>query len=534
LSDYRRWRSTHDAIHASQAIAKPVLMMPVVFGILVVIPDTSKSSDIEVTLRSLSAQMNAQLEVHALVGQSLRQECERICAELRLNRTLAFVDQAEGAWLVALANCRGDLLAAIWAGDELRPWALCEIARCMRIGSEDVDLIYADHDVLTATGYAEPHFNPAWSPVFLSHYNYIGNTWFVRATTLRRLIEPAATVDATELLLRVGKEGGIISHIPAILTSVHYQEERACPRSLPASESKARPLVSIIVPSRAADPQGLETCLAGLVEGTSYGNVEILVILNNLADPAPSLDWLAALPVTVLHRDGPFNWSAINNFAARQARGDFLLFLNDDVVVQDPDWLLFMVSTMADDRAAAVGPVLEYENGTVQHAGINFVYHGGGAQHLFRNFDLQHPNARWLARFPREVSAVTGACMLVRRSAFERLKGFDEAFAIVSNDTDFCIRLWREGMTVLLEPRARLVHHEGISRAGLAEMDDVLRFWDKWEAFLRAGDVFWNPNLAFDRDDWSADLELIEWRSPRTINSKTGTTVKWPEDGTSL
>jgi O-antigen biosynthesis protein len=118
------------------------------------------------------------------------------------------------------------------------------------------------------------------------------------------------------------------------------------------------------------------------------------------------------------------------------------------------------------------------------------------------------------------VSGVTGACMLVGKREFDELGGFDERYALVSNDTDFCLRARHRGLTILAEPRATLVHHEGLSRGGMEEMPDVLRFWDQWEPALRAGDEYWNPNLSIDDDSWQVDARLVRKHPPRISRRK--------------
>jgi O-antigen biosynthesis protein len=522
-SRYRQWRAKHDDLRTaprrrqfgSCAGARSVAVLLVVSGLET--PD-----EFEVTLRSLRAQTHPDVRVYAVCGEAAGPQLRCLYEKLAFPTKLSVYPGSPRQWLTALRQCDADLIAAIWVGDELRPWTCADVAECSLVEAGPVDLVYADHDCLNLEGYADPMFKPGWSPVFLRHCNYIGESWFISRHALHAMnSRDLAQVGsgAHSVLIELSQAKAVVAHIPSMLFSLGRNNPgRAFPPEAMDTQLEAvggrLPRVSVIVPTRVADDEGLRTCLTGVLERTSYPELEIIVVPNNLSSPGADA-WLHALPVRVVPWRAEFNWSAINNFAATRASGEMLLFLNDDVAITHPDWLSNMVLLQRQTGAAASGPLLTYHDLRTQHAGINFVYHGGGAQHLFRGCDRHERNAQWLARYPREVSAITGACMLVNRSAFEAVGGFDESFAIASNDTDFCIRLGQAGMAVLINPTATLIHHEGISRAGIAEMEDVLRFWSKWEPFLRRGDPFWNPNLAFDRDNWVPDCDLVDWHLPR-------------------
>ncbi len=261
--------------------------------------------------------------------------------------------------------------------------------------------------------------------------------------------------------------------------------------------------MSIIIPTRLSDEQIISKCFDGLERKTDYPHLEVIVLLNNINDPGAIDRHLATRAFKVIQCDGPFNWSKVNNFGAAQSSGDLLLFMNDDVEPLDDQWLKALVRALTHSNADVAGSLLRYSNGTIQHAGVHFVDYGGGARHLLRFSTGDEPALRWLSHFPREVSAVTGACLLTTRACFSAMKGFDEDLALVCNDTDYCLRVWQSKKSVIIQPESRLIHHEGISRTGMSETIDVEVFWKKWGKTLEKGDFFTNPNLDSRRDDWT-------------------------------
>jgi GT2 family glycosyltransferase len=254
-------------------------------------------------------------------------------------------------------------------------------------------------------------------------------------------------------------------------------------------------------------------CFNGLVERTDYPNLEVIVVVNNVPDVAAAKAFLANWPFTVRVWDGAFNWSAINNFGAKHATGDYLLFLNDDVEPVDPDWLKHMVRIARVHAVGAVGATLRYSNNTLQHAGITISNHAGASRHcgrhVFRFCLGDEAHIASLAHHDHECRAVTGACLLTRRDCFDVVNGFDETLALVTNDTDYCLRLAEKGYSSIVASEAVLIHDEGISRGGMAEDDDVKQFWKRWAARLSAVDPFTNPNLDIDKDDWSINAGAV-------------------------
>jgi GT2 family glycosyltransferase len=195
----------------------------------------------------------------------------------------------------------------------------------------------------------------------------------------------------------------------------------------------------------------------------------------------------------------------MNNLAAREAKGEVLLFLNNDIEVVAPNWIEAMLEHAQRPEVGAVGAKLVYPDGTVQHAGV-VVGIGGFADHAFRHLDGGAPGYLHLASLVRDVSAVTGACMMVRRQVFESLGGFDERLRVAFNDVDFCLRLGERGLGVVYTPHAVLTHHESASRGALHPRSEYLFMRRRWGELVARGDPFYNPNLTLDREDFGIDV----------------------------
>jgi O-antigen biosynthesis protein len=240
------------------------------------------------------------------------------------------------------------------------------------------------------------------------------------------------------------------------------------------------------------------SCLASLEETSGYPIDEIVLVDNGSIDPET---WelrrrLERRPATrVLEDPRPFNWAALNNAAAATCSSEMLLFLNNDIEATTSGWLKELVAQGQRPEIGAVGARLIYPDGKLQHAGV-VIGLGGIASHLFVGMPKgQHGYFHW-DQVVRQYTAVTAACMLVRRSVFEEIGGFDESFVVGFNDVDFCIRLERAGYGVLYTPHAELTHYESISRGLSGFYGDYQRFLDRWMEVLRKEDPHYNPNLS--------------------------------------
>jgi ADP-heptose:LPS heptosyltransferase/GT2 family glycosyltransferase len=403
----------------------------------------------------------------------------------------------------------------------------------------DRDLLYGDEVRQSPVSREIEHFfKPDFSPDLLLSTNYIGRTWAATSALLARTGATPASLTAQgeyDLLLRCAEYATGVHHVPKLLCQRFAMElddpgleqaalERALDRRgiagavLPTSiegtwrvkravPSKGK--VSIIIPTCAS--QGyIETCINSLRGKTAYRDFEIVCVDNIPKSAIAWKIWLQQNADKVIDIPAAFNWSVFNNRASEIADGEFLLFMNDDIEIIQDDWLDAMMEHARRPEVAVTGPQLLYRDGKVQHAGM-FLSNNGIGRHAFRFAPKDDPCYFGLALTQRNVIAVTGACMLVRRETFERLGRFEEAHEIVNNDLDFCLRAHRAGLLTVFTPYATLTHHELASRANLKEVFDLTHFNAAWKTTFAAGDPYFNPRLSRHYDDYRPDDEPVQW-----------------------
>jgi GT2 family glycosyltransferase len=440
----------------------------------------------------------------------------------------------------ALSLATGDFVALLDHDDELPPEALFCIVELLN-KHPDIDLIYTDEDKLDADGQrVEPFFKPDWSPDLLLSMNYITHLSCFRRSQLEEIGGFRQRLDGSQdydLLLRFTERARRIAHLPKIL--YHW---RKVPGSAAASTAakpfayeagrqaledavKRRgrdarvanvlpgvyavrysivgtPLVSIIIPTRDRWPL-LQQCLQSIEEKTRYPRYEIIILDNDSCEPE-SMRGLNAVADKwrVLPYPGPFNFAALNNFGAGHARGDYLVFLNNDTQVLEPDWLGALLEHAQRPEVGAVGARLHYPDGRIQHAGLVLGV-GGVADHAFKGVRGDTLTYFALGEVVRNVSAVTGACMMVSRRVFQEIGGFDERLHVALNDVDLCLRLGQRGYLIVYTPFALLYHHESGTRGRLHPPADEELVWNEWGELIRHGDPYYNVNLTLSRTDWS-------------------------------
>ncbi len=492
------------------------------------------------TLRSLHAQAWPHWQAVVLAPDGLAPERlpGRIAAEepelAARVRVLAEAGERPLAALPGLDDAeRPGFLCVLRAGDLLGPDALLEAALASGL-DRGADLLYGDerrHEPVSSK--MAPFFKPDWSPDLLLSTNYIGRPWFAAAGLVARAgltVPELRRQGEWDAVLRLSEQAGGIRHIRRLLAERYEIEpdtvaqERAAlkraiarrriagrvePGCLPHVHRLRRTvntigLVSIIIPTRAS--RGLiKTTIETIRANTRYPRIEIVAIDNIPETERRWKRWLHQHADTIVAIDEAFNWSRFNNCAAAAAKGEFLLFLNDDVEVSDPEWLDALLEHGQRPEVGVVGPQLLYPDGKVQHAGL-FLSDTKG-RHAFRFADADDPGPFGLARTQRNMIAVTGACFLVSRANFDALGGFDENHTVVNNDLDFCLRAVARGLAVVFTPHTRLIHHELASRAHLPDQFDTSRFDAAWRTRLLLGDPFHNPRLARDRDDYAPEPE---------------------------
>jgi GT2 family glycosyltransferase len=491
----------------------------------------AREEALSATLRSLAVQVHPHWRLCLVADPTTeRAAVDRMieAATLDPRVTVEVLDDAAAGltegWASGLERVEGALLAVLDIGVELAPHALLRVMEQLR-SRPSAEMLYADEDRLDAGQRVAPFFKPGWSPELVLSRNYLGRFLVFTRSLLDRAGGFGAGVPGAEffdLALRLTERTaeihrlpGPLCHVPARGEGAGEPERVALERALPRRGIQGtvesigphrhrirrtvvgEPLVSIVIPTRDR-LEMLRPCLTSILERSSYRAFEILVADNQSRDPA-TLRFLAELPSPhrVVRCPMPFNWSAINDRAAREARGEQLLFLNNDVEVISPDWIQAMLEHGQRPEVGAVGAKLVYPDGTVQHAGV-VVGLEGFAGNAFVGLPGEDPGHGGLAAVVRECSAVTGACMMVRRAAFEQLGGFDEDLPVAFNDVDFCLRLGARGLRVVVTPHALLCHRESASRPRVHTGAEFRLVRRRWAALVRSGDPFYNPGLALE------------------------------------
>jgi GT2 family glycosyltransferase len=257
-------------------------------------------------------------------------------------------------------------------------------------------------------------------------------------------------------------------------------------------------LVSIIIPIKDGW-QMTDACIKSIVEKSSYKNIEILILDNNSVN-SDTIKWLAEAPLVynrlkTIKASFDFNWSKLNNYGIKHSKGDVYIFLNNDTLVISEDWIERLCENALRSRVGAVGPLLLYEDGTIQHAGV-VVGLGGWADHVFRREEPQFTIGPYLSpAVTRNVLAVTGACMCVSRQTLEEIGLFNENFIICGSDIEFCIRAHEAGKYNIYNAFVKMYHLESKSRDGYIPPIDYKLSWKYYKPYLLNIDPFFNPNL---------------------------------------
>lgn len=449
----------------------------------------------------------------------------------------------------ALKIASGEYVGLLDHDDLLTKDALYEVVKALN-QQEKPEMLYSDEDKVTTdlTEHFQPYMKPDFNLDLLRSNNYICHFFVAK----KSLIEDVGAFRGEfngaqdyDLILRCSEKAAGIAHIPRIL--YHWRVHKASTADNPASKMyafdagkraieehlkrcgqdgevshakdlgyyrvkykvKGSPLVSIIIPNK-DEVESLDKCLQS-IEKSTYKNYEIIVVENNSVKDETFAYYkkIEAKGVKVAYWEKGFNYSAINNYGASYAKGDYLLLLNNDVEVITPDWLEEMLGNCQRKEVGIVGVKLYYPDDTVQHAGI-IVGIGGIAGNIFVGLPRRYTGYFHKASVQQDLSAVTAACMMVKRSVYEAVKGLDEKLQVAFNDVDFCLRVRKAGYLVVYNPYAELYHYESKTRGSEDTKEKVRRFQSEIEYMrshhldiLKNGDPMYNRNLTLTKWDYS-------------------------------
>ncbi len=433
----------------------------------------------------------------------------------------------------ALSLASGEFVGFLDHDDVLKPHALSQVVRWLN-ADPGLDMLYSDEDKLTPAGkLTEARWKPDWSPDLLLSQNYVCHFLVVRRSLVEQLGGLRSEYDGSQdydLVLRAADATDRIAHVPDCLYSWRIHEASAArageakpwawlaaqralgdylARREEAGETggwteegawfdvhrtrfrrSGEPKVSIVIPTRNGRHL-LGRCIESVISKSVYDHYE-LVVLDNQSDDPETLEYLAVLPGRVVRYPHQFNYSRQVNLAAAAVECDLLVFLNNDTVVLTTDWLDRLIEQAMRPEVGAVGPRLLFPDGRAQHEGIVVGAWRGHAN------SIEWGNWWRMGDLPRDVTAVTGACMATRPGVFNRLGGYDERLRVAYNDVDYCMRLHQAGYQVVYEPDAALFHAEGSTRGTVEDPHDAPLFNDRWRP-RSSCDPYYNPNLNRNR-----------------------------------
>lgn len=451
----------------------------------------------------------------------------------------------------AVEMAEGEFIAFADHDDLLTLDAFYEVVKALN-EDRDVEFVYSDEDKTNFENkkYFEPHFKPDFSIDLLRSVNYICHLVVVKkslADEIGYLRDEFNGAQDYDFVLRACEKAKKIYHVPKVL--YHWRSHEKSTAGNPESKLyafeagkraieahyervgieagveltpnlglyrsrfsiKGAPLVSIVIPNK-DHIEDLDKCLQSIFTKSTYKNYEVIIVENNSEWPE-TFEYYRKLETNdrcrVIYWDKEFNYSAINNFGAKEAKGEYLLLLNNDTEIITPEWLEEMLGYCQREDVGAVGARLYYPDDTIQHAGVILGF-GGIAGHAAIGQDRYELGYMARALTPQDVSIVTAACMMVDKKVFDEVGGLDERLRVAFNDVDFCMKIREKDYLVVYNPYAELYHYESKSRGQEDTPEKVARFAgeidifkSKWEAELKKGDPYYNPNLSLNRADYS-------------------------------
>ena len=451
----------------------------------------------------------------------------------------------------ALEMAQGEFVGLLDHDDLLAPNALYEIA--LALGRDRaLDAVYTDEDKVTTEldEHFQPHLKPDFNLDLLRSNNYICHFFVVRRSIVQKIGGFRQEFDGAQdhdFIFRCIETAEKVGHIPEIL--YHWRTHKASTADNPASKMYAfdagkraieahlkrtgtegtvshtpdlgffrvkypvqgQPLVSIIIPNK-DEKETLKACIDSIREKTEYPNYEIIIVENNSTTDEIFQYYkeLSQDPrIRLLRWKKEFNYSAINNYGVRHANGEYLLFLNNDVTVITPGWIRELLGVCQRPEVGAAGVKLIYPDDTIQHAGC-VIGLGGIAGHMFVDMPANRTGYLHKASILQDMSAVTAACMMMKRAVFEEAGGFTEKLSVAFNDVDLCLKVRKNHKLIVYDPYVQLYHMESKTRGAEDNKEKVRRFQEEieymrcqWIDILKKGDPYYNKNLSLTKWNYS-------------------------------
>lgn len=451
----------------------------------------------------------------------------------------------------ALEMAQGEFVGLLDHDDLLAPNALYEIVRALD-EDRNLDAVYTDEDKVTTEldEHFQPHLKPDFNLDLLRSNNYICHFFVVRRSIVQKVGGFCQEFDGAQdhdFIFRCIETAEKVGHIPEIL--YHWRTHKASTADNHASKMYAfdagkraieahlkrtgtegivshtpdlgffrvkypvqgQPLVSVIIPNK-DEKETLKACIDSIREKTEYPNYEIIIVENNSTTDEIFQYYkeLSQDPrIRLLRWKKEFNYSAINNYGVRHANGEYLLFLNNDVTVITPGWIKELLGVCQRPEVGAAGVKLIYPDNTIQHAGC-VIGLGGIAGHMFVDMPANRTGYLHKASILQDMSAVTAACMMMKRTAFEEAGGFTEKLSVAFNDVDLCLKVRKNHKLIVYDPYVQLYHMESKTRGAEDNKEKVRRFQEEieymrcqWLDILKKGDPYYNKNLSLTKWNYS-------------------------------
>ena len=493
---------------------------------IVLIIDDKNLDDVKNTIDSIKNQTYADWEI-TIFSTNSSQNISRIDELIEKdNPKIIFCGKLSDASFKNILNLNGDFVGFLHAGIQLSKFGLNEFIKNLN-QSPNSDILYSDHDYLDENNVRNnPFFKPNWSPYLFRSIDYLSPFYIIKKTILKKInpdliihkcfnfdvllqsIEkttflyhisiPLCSIKNPTLVNFDSKKLALSNHLKRINVDVKVKDGLVKNTFQIKYLLHEKPKVSIIIPTK-NNYQILKRCISSIEKKTNYKNKEIIIV-DNLSTDSATKKYYSSLSHTIINYSENFNFSKMNNLAVASSSGQLLLFLNDDTQVLDSFWLDELVSIAMQDDVGIVGPKLIFSDNTIQHAGVVFLKTGSGFHPLMRQLEYSSGYHNIL-NSTRDYSAVTGACLMIKKEIFDKVGNFDNSFDVYYGDADLCLQVVKMGYRVIYTPFTKLLHEGSFTitkdNASHFDIENHVKFIKKWP-YLKNGDPFYNSNLDWD------------------------------------